>query len=504
MRSTLKNIVYVFTASTLSKIIGAITSIVLPNILDPSNYGVWVTLLLIISYAPIAALGTVEALLRQYPYYIGKGDVEKARECEQSVLGSICITTIFLIICSISTPLIVAKTSLETYEQEIMMMLLVAAISSFTGFFYHRFAAHHCFKSYSIVDTLRAIVTISLVVPFAWLWGLKGAVIAFLIAEIVVCISSVLLSFRLCGKVQIRLDGRLIWQSIQIGFPITIVWWALTLQSSVDRVMSVSFLGKEMTGYYGLGISIVSMLVIIPGSVNRVLYPKISEGLGKNKNVKQLSSLIISPVRILSIFIPVLVGVLIILLPTLYMLIFPKYIPGLQSAQLLLLSFFFAGLIGNGANYLIAKNKQNILFGFVVLSLIANAACAMYFISLGLSIVGVALSTGIAATVLVTLIWKLVLKYLEYGSADQWRSLIGLYSPFILMICLLFIYHSILPEYLNSSGVLTAVYVLIFACSYLMIILFIPPYSKWCREIYNLFKMHLYGSHILSESQPFK
>lgn len=486
MEGNIKNIFYVFTASTLSKLIGAFTSLILPRLLDPDNYGVWVTLLLIVSYAPIAALGTVEALLRQYPYYVGKGDMNKARQYEEIVLGSICITALFLSICSLLIPFVVEGTVLDPYRQEVMIMFMTAAISAFSGFYYYRYTAHHNFKAYGIIDTLRAIITLFLISIFAWLWGLKGAVIAFFTAEVVICMSSALLSNHLCGKVKIRLDRKEIWGAIKIGFPITIVWWALALQSSVDRLVSASFLGKEMTGYYGLGLSIVSMLVLIPAAINRVLYPKINESIGRNQNAKQLSMLIIPPVRILGILIPVLIGVLIILLPTLYEVIFPRYLRGMQSAQVLLLGFFFAGLIGSGANYLIADNRQNILFGFVVISLITNAVCAMYFISCGLSIVGVALSTGIAMAVLVTLIWILVLRCMQYNAADQWRSLMGLYSPFILMLCLLFIYQNIFPIYLNSTGISTFIYVMIFASSYLAIIFFIPPYSHWCREIYQV------------------
>jgi O-antigen/teichoic acid export membrane protein len=504
MNSTIRNIFYVFTASTLSKVFGAVTSIILPKLLDPGNYGVWVTLLLIVSYAPIAALGTVEALLRQYPYYIGKGELKKARACEENVLGSIFITAIFLIICSVSAHIIVANTTFEAYRQEVMMMFMTAAISCCSGYFYFRYAAHHKFKAYSIIDTLRAIITLLLVSVFAYLWSLKGAVLGYLITEIIVCAVSAMLSIRMCGSVKIRFNRNEIWKAIKIGFPITIVIWTLTLQSSVDRLVSVSFLGKEMTGYYGLGGSFVSMLVLIPSAVTRVLYPKINEGIGKNQNAKQLSSLIISPVRILSILIPVLIGSLMILLPTIYEVVFPKYLPGTQSAQLLLLGFFFVGLIGNGVNYLISKNKQNILLGFVIISLTTNALLSIYFISLGLNIIGVALSTGIAGALLVSLIWILVLKYLEYSTADQWRGLIGLYSPFILMLSIIFIYYFIFPMYLNSTGIVAFIYMLIFTLTYLIIIYLMPPYNRWCKEIYYLFKHHMHVMPVLSESKTVK
>lgn len=494
MNNTLRNIIFVVITSTFAKVLGAIAALIIPNILAPANYGVWATLLLILSYSPIAALGTVEALLKQYPYFIGNGQLTKARECEENVLGSICLTAAALFICAVLAPIVLSYLRLEKYQTEIRLMLLAASVSSFSGFFYFRLAAHHKFKACGVVDAFRAIMMLLLVSIFAWLWGLKGAVIGYLMMEIMVCATSIFMNFDMCGRIRIHLDSGLVWQAIKVGFPITIIWWTLTFQSSVDRLVSASFLGKEMTGHYCLGISFVSMLALIPGAVSRVLYPKINEGIGKNMSSEQLSSLVISPVRTLSMVIPALIGGLIIIVPTIYTFLFPKYFPGLHSAQLLLLGFFFAGLIGNGANYLIAKNKQNILFVFVLISLVAHAVCAVYFVRIGLSIEGVAISTGLAAALLVTLIWRLVLKNMQYNTVDQWQGLLGLYSPFILMLALLFIFQMIFPMFLHSIGIVSIIYMFLFLVSYLAIVFLFPPYNKWCKEIYSLFKYHTLGT----------
>jgi O-antigen/teichoic acid export membrane protein len=474
--------------------LGVIASLIIPNVLGPANYGVLATLILILSYSSIAALGTVEALLKQYPYFIGNGQLIKAREFEENVLGSICLSAIFLFICAVLAPIVISYLRLERYQTEIRLMLLTASVSPFYGFFYFRLAAYQKFKASGIVDTVRAIIMLLSVSIFAWLWGLKGAVVGYLVVEIVVCATSMFLSINICGRIRIHFDSSLIWQAIKIGFPITIIWWTLAFQSSVDRLVSASFLGKEMTGHYSLGLSFVSMLVLIPGAVTRVLYPKINEAIGKNLSSEQLSLLIISPVRTLSIVIPALIGGLIIIVPTIYSFIFPKYFPGLHSAQLLLLGAFFVGLIGNGANYLIAKNKQNSLFVFVLISLVVNAVFAVYFIYIGLSIDGVAISTVMASTVLVTLTWRLVLKNLQYNTVDQWRGLFGLYSPFILMLALLFIFQIIFPMFIHSTGIVSIIYMFLFLVSYLAIVFLFPPYNKWCKEIYSLFKYHTLGT----------
>ena len=111
MNRILSNALRVFSAFSLSKVLGAVTFLVLPKILGPAGYGVWVTLLLIVYYSPIFALGTVEALLREYPYYAGKGDRASARGIEDAVFTSILAASCFLIVLSTMICLLVQLSS---------------------------------------------------------------------------------------------------------------------------------------------------------------------------------------------------------------------------------------------------------------------------------------------------------------------------------------------------------------------------------------------------------
>jgi len=89
-------------AASFAKLIGAFTSFLIPRILDPSNFGIWVILLLIISYAPIFALGTVETLLKQLPRYIGEKNPTGAKMVEDSVFSSIMISAATLAVIGFS------------------------------------------------------------------------------------------------------------------------------------------------------------------------------------------------------------------------------------------------------------------------------------------------------------------------------------------------------------------------------------------------------------------
>lgn len=493
MNKTFKNILYLFVSSVFSKLLGLISALIIPKILGPANYGVWVILLLIMAYAPIASLGTVEALFKEFPYLIGKKQFNKAKEYEENIFGSICLTSIFLFLCVALVPVIVSSKGLERYEPEVAIMLSAASISSFSGFFYFRLASYSFFKMCSIINTIRSISMLLFVTTFAWLFGLRGAAIGYLIVEVVVCLSSMFFNMSYCGKIKLKFNYRLIWQAIKIGLPITVIWWSLTLQSSIDRIVSSSFLGKGMTGYYSLGLSILSALALIPAAVSSVLYPKISEGVGKRLSLSQMSSIVIEPIRLLSIISPAFIGTLIILSPAIYEWIFPKYLPGLYSAQILFLGFFFNSLIRNGGNYLVALSKQNTLFGFVLISLVFNAVFAVLFVHIGFSIEGIALSTIISSALIVSLMWLFILKDLYCRKRDQWKNLFYLYSPFSLMLALLIVFRLVLPGFSISTGFITLFYVFIYLTFYISIVFLLPPFNTWSKEIITLLKTHIFS-----------
>ncbi|MCE5284742.1 MAG: lipopolysaccharide biosynthesis protein [Pelosinus sp.] len=490
MSKTLKNILYVFAAASFAKIIGAFTSFLIPRILEPSNFGIWVTLSLIISYAPIFALGTVETLLKQFPRCVGEGNLTGAKIVEDSVFSSIIISASILFIIGLFFQLFIKENSLNLYIPQIRLMIGASAVGLFSAYFLSRFTAHQIFKQYGIIDITRALVTCFFLVSFSWFWGLRGTVAGFFLAEIVTCLVSAVLSFKNCGNFGINFDYRLLWNAVRIGFPITIVWWVLAFQSSVDRLVSSYFLGKTATGYYGLGLSFVALMMQISIAVNKVFYPKISENIGNGLDKQALSKLVIMPAQILSLIIPALMGALTLMLPFIYEIFFPKYMPGILSAQIILLGSFSLCLVGNGSNYLIAYDKQGVLFLFVLISLFFNVLCSIIFVKIGFNIEGVAISTVVAAAILTTLVWKTVLKYLDYSIHKLLKEIVKLYLPFFVVLCLVIIITKLTHYFLLSEINIGIIEISTFIVLYCLIIFLIPPYRELGLKLYRYVRYH--------------
>ncbi len=489
MDKIVANFLYSFVAVFLVRFIGGITTFIIARILSPADYGLWVTLLVIASYAPIICLGTVETLVKMFPFFVGRRELEKAKRLESNVLGSLAIAAALLLAAGASFHVFTHAAVIKSLENIIRLMVLAACLALFSGFYYYRFTAHQNFRYVSYIETLRAIGMFALVVPFAWLWGLMGAAMAFTINEFLILSFSYGTNNRILGRLAIGFDLREMRGLVTIGFPITVIWWTYMLQTSIDRLISMSMLGKEATGYYGLGASMVSAIVLIPMVLGRVLYPKVNEEVGRNATPARLNLYVLAPAQGLSLVLPFFIGLLIILTPELFRFFFPKYVPGIASAQILLIGVYFVCLIRTGVNYLVAIDKQNKVLLFVLASLCTNVLASVLLVKLGYSIEGVSVGTSVSGLVLAFLLWKLVFAHLGYSLRKQFRELGYLLMPFslcmVLSIGLPVLLRAVAPHYLPLVSYGAAA---LFMPLYALTVWTLPPLSSWSKGLSSRIK----------------
>ncbi len=487
---TFQNFLFFFFAVVLGKVFGTVSAFFYAKLLSPSDYGVWLTLMLIYTYSPIICLGTVEALLKQYPYFIGLGDKEKAARVETGVFGSIILSACLLVVIGMIS-LLIFKSYFIPYNQFIVLMILATVEGHLACFFYYRFTAHQDFKIVSVLDTIRSMSTFLFVALGAWIKGIQGATLGFCINELSLLFISYNFNKRKYGAVKPDFHFTWLLELVKIGFPITIIWWFYMLEMSVDRMLSMKMLGKEATGFYGLGGSLVSLLVLIPMSLGRVLYPRINEEVGKKTSGVELQRFVIQPAQPLTLLLAFLIGILILGAPIIFHSILPKYEKGLISAQILLLGSFFVCQIRNSINYLVAINKQNHVLYFVLLSLAINIALSVLFIRIGLYIEGIALATGIAGFILATIVWIDVFYNLGLSLTNQLKEIGKLYLPFFIVLLFLVILWAYFPQFLQGNYKSTAVYEAFFIGFFLIVINFLPPLNQWTKDFILIIQNNL-------------
>lgn len=480
-----RHFLYVFVAVVLAKFIGSFTSFFVAKYLSPAEYGTWISLMLIVSYSPIVCFGTIEALVKQYPYYIGKRDFTRAREVEEGVLGSVILSGAILLLAGISLLAIVWSGKVSADLMMVGIVVMSASVTFLSAFFYHRFTAHQNFKLLSIVNTTRAISSFCFLVSCSWAWGLRGAMIGYLASEMLVCVISYYLSFKMCGRIGISFNPKLLTTLVKIGFPISIVWWIFIIQSSADRLISITFLGAAATGFYGLGGALISAILLLPQALGSILYPRVNEKMGANPDPQSIVSLTLMPVRMLSFVLPIALGMLVMVSPVLYQDILPKYSKGLLAGQILIMGSFFLCLINIGANFLIAVNKEKRLLAFALISLTANVSLNSFFAKSGGGIEGIALGSGFCGALLTTLILQEVFRGLGYSLADTFKQIAVLYFPFMLLVMFLgccYVFNTDVLIHPNLSTIwLYMVFVILFVGAGFVV----TPMQKSAKELYS-------------------
>ncbi len=431
--SVLGNISYFFVALAFAKAIGFLQSFVLAKALGPAEFGVWVTLLLIVTYSPIVSLGAVEALVKKVPYFRGRNETERLREIESSVLGSMILSVGVILTLAPLSLLVLPRTAINISPYIAMMWVVTIGIGYFSAYFYHRFCAYENFKMSGAIDACRSILSLLLVGGLGWVWGLNGAVAGYFFQEVGVLGLAAFSSIRAYGAPGVSFRKDLMVDAIRIGFPITLLMWVLGLTFGVDRIVLGGMLGKVAVGYYGLGFSVAGVLVLIPTVVGRVLYPKVNRQFGENPAPELMRRVVVAPALAVGTLTVNMQALLLAGSPILYCVMLPKYQPGLVTGQILILGSFFLSLMKNGANYLIATNRERIFLKYIGATLVFNVLFDVVLVRAGFQTEGVALGTSLAALFLTTLVWRRTLKGLGFSGRRQWVAVFELFLPIIVL-----------------------------------------------------------------------
>lgn len=480
---THKNLFYVFSSSIISKIFGATTTFLLPNLLGPTNYGAWITLLLISSYAPIFHLGVLEALFKQYPYYIGKSEYRRAKELEGNVYCFILIAASIFILAGLLIINLNNNEIIIAFRTEADLVVVTSALSLISSYQYFRISAYQKFKYCSIIDAARSIITSVVVIVLTIIYDLYGTVLGYLVSEFIILLISHVFGKIHCGEIILSLNFKVVKGAIQKGFPITFVTWVGSIVATLDRIISTTFLGKTMTGYYGLGLSAVGLLSQIPRTINSVLYPKINEELGKNsKNIK-IAYLVILPSYVAGIILPLFVGCSIQVLPIIYIIFFPKYISGLSSAQILLICFYFGSLASSATNFLIAKAYNLEILISILVNAGIGASLTIFLIHQQFNLIALAVGSLTAAVSQSVVVWTLVFRNFDFNKTEKNHFFAVFYIPAIIMSCLCLLSNIVTPLLIDNIIYGAIINSIFFILSYFLIFTAIRPFKDWRKSV---------------------
>lgn len=361
------------------------------NLLGPEQYGFWVAVTLIFTFTPIFQLGTLNAMNREVPFYLKRGDLDKVKEIRESVFSFLFTFPIYvaclLFILSISIVFIDIEKEYKTGLFLASFIIFFSYISNYIEMF---FKSQQDFKTTSKLIMVKSVATSLLTLIFVFMIGYEGLYIGMLLALLLqIFITRKHLPFK--SK---KYDLQQYKSLIKIGFPIMLVGIIWSLMIASDRFIITLFMTPKDLGNYSVSILVFSSIMLLPQVLVQVFYPKIVEFVSQGEYV-QINRLFWRINKVVSFIMLILVIIGYIMLPYFIKWFMPEYIEGIKAAQILLLGVYPLTLVGVAANYFNSTNNQKNYIFIQVISIMLNICLSLLFLHYSNSINSIALATSI-------------------------------------------------------------------------------------------------------------
>lgn len=218
------------------------------------------------------------------------------------------LTGIYLLVVCIALFL----TGWNPYTVAICILFTVEdSIKAIYTFFYMPFQSHEQMKYQAISNIILNIGTFVFIIAVTYTsWGLWGVALAYIIANIIAGIYTVIAVRKHIYHPKFSWNLNLSKEFIKSGLPFAITRVTYRIYYSIDIIMLTQFSGDFFTGIYNSSYKLISVLTLFYSIYTSVIFPVMSKlfknetnllKLSFNKSIKYLSLLTI-PLSVATLF----------------------------------------------------------------------------------------------------------------------------------------------------------------------------------------------------------
>jgi O-antigen/teichoic acid export membrane protein len=241
---------------------------ILTKSLAVDDYGIWVQIVVTVSFVPaIAVMGLPYSLVR---FLSSIKEREVIQEIFYSIAFTILITTS---IASLSIFLFSNQLAYYLFEGKAVLikpLSLIIFFDCFNGLFLNYFRSFNQIRKYSLFSFLRVFLNISLAIYLIQLgYGIRGAISALLIA---VSLEFILMAFVIVSQIGIKIPRfQNIKAYISFGIPTVIGSISSGVVNAGDRYIIGIFLGAAYVGFYSPGYTLGNIIVMFVSPLSFLL-----------------------------------------------------------------------------------------------------------------------------------------------------------------------------------------------------------------------------------------
>jgi O-antigen/teichoic acid export membrane protein len=393
-------------ANYVVQAIGVVNSVALRRFMGPVSMGIWSILQVILGYCGYASFGTTKAMARDYPYYRGKGEHEKAEQLKDLIL------TFSLAMSVIPAGLILGYLIVKWNELVVSLRIGLLFISGFL--FLQRFydvvinllRSDRKFVLLSQLTVINAAAGLGVSILLVSLWNIYGLMFG---TAIVMLACLVFIYKRSPYQFRYLLDVKALWRELRLGIPLVAITFLSTLLTSLDKLIIAKHLGFYEVGLYSIAMMVNSYMFSTPMMFSNVWFPYLQEEYGRKGTPDGVKHYLLAPIFGMSVSVPFLSGIAIFLSPVVAHLILPKFAEGIPAMKIYLVGTFFLLLGQFSGKFLVTLDRYLLNLPILGISITLNYFLNVTFVKLGWGLEGVAKGS--------------VISFIVYGVASYFAAL---------------------------------------------------------------------------------
>lgn len=441
-KSVLSSISYFSISRYGAEFLFFVRGFLLAKILGPENFGLWSMMKTSMIFMQFIRLGTSEAMLREFPYAIGRGQQNYAQRVEAVVSGFNLLSAVILSLLIMAGILLFKSASAESNQVIWTALLIIFFINQIYWFIHLQLQARQKFVALSKMTFGFALFSTALGVLMAYCFGIYGLLLGLTLSYLAMIFSS--------GEGNSPLpkpawDASLVWKLIKIGFPIMLSQALYILLLNVDKLIIWISMQKEDLGIYSIQSYIIIIIVLFPTVVSMVLYPNLMEDLGENRYENNLQNYLTKTTQILAYIVSPLLGVLFVIIHFPIQWLLPQYVSAVVPSQILISSSFFLVISRMSAVILISTNRQTLLIAMTLPAILCGIGVDWALISAGKGIAGVAIGTSISFILFAILTMIASLRCIRMNLKKSIVFALKVFTPYILVGMLLALTFFLIP-----------------------------------------------------------
>ncbi len=331
----------------------------------PEEVGVWQTMLLVESYMMFSRFGVFNAFNREFPYFLGKGDNQRALQfLSTAEFFAICLCIIYVVCLPLSL-LFYNPAETPLWSISVLALALVAPMNIYRNFMD---LTYRTSKDFALLAKVQVRMTL-LVIPtvlLVYLLGYQGYLLRFIFLGVAA------LSLYIYYRAQ-PFKPRLIKPEFKYlfkeGLPLFYSNYLQNIVKGFPKIIILFFSSMTVLGLFSPVQAVLSLGVLIPSSISLYLLPKLNFDYGKNDSKKEIISNGFKAAGISMLIMLPIVLILWFLMPPVIKAFLPNFVESIFPMQLaLILSVFTAFKISfNVFTVLKEWSKMYIYLGFLLL-----------------------------------------------------------------------------------------------------------------------------------------